>query len=256
LAEEEQAILYQDPLLVEYAKSFFPVILIILILRSFFFEPFKIPSGSMKPTLEIGDFVLVNKFSYGVKLPVNHQKIMSYGEPQRGDVFVFRYPGDPKIDYIKRVIGLPGDTIVYKDKDIYIKPACLAIKNDQACPALEKIPAKLLERDGYKDLNGSKLDLYEEDLLGVSHQILHDPTIDEYTLVSNFKQKCMNGYNEWTIPQNHYFAMGDNREHSADSRFWCFVPEENLVGRAVAIWMHFNWDEKYKLDFSRIGAIK
>ncbi len=253
ISEEILSNLNQDPLVVEYAKSFFPVILLILFLRSFLFEPFKIPSGSMKPTLEVGDFVLVNKFNYGIRLPVTNKKILSFREPERGEVFVFRYPGDPRLDYIKRVIGLPGDTIIYQDKQIYIQPACSAVVTD--CPKLQKVESKLLERNGYLDTKGYRLDRFEEQIFGVKHQILHDPSIPDYRLTMEFNQQCMQGRNQWKVPEGHYFAMGDNREHSADSRFWCFVPEENLVGRAVAIWMHWNWDEKYKIDLTRIGSI-
>ncbi len=253
LSEEIMETLGQDPLIVEYAKSFFPLILFILVLRSFLFEPFKIPSGSMKPTLEIGDFVLVNKFSYGIRLPVTNQKIFSISDPERGDVFVFRFPLDPRIDYIKRVIGLPGDTIVYRDKQIYIQPACESVST--ICPGPEKVKTTLLARNGYHDLNGDVLDLVEEDLMGVKHQILHDPRVSDYQMMQHFNKYCMNGHNTWKVPPGHYFAMGDNREHSSDSRVWCFMPEENLVGKAVAIWMHWNSDEKYKVDFSRIGGI-
>lgn len=253
----------REPVMVEYAKAFFPIILIIVVLRSFLFEPFKIPSGSMKPTLEIGDFVLVNKFAYGVRLPVINTKILDTGSPKRGDVFVFRYPGNPyeplrddeKVDYIKRVIGLPGDTILYNNRQLYIKPKCT--KEMETCPKATKINTKMIARNGYFDRKDQmNLDILEEDLLGVKHKILHDNHISEYNFEQQFEYRCMMGEKEWTVPKKHYFAMGDNREHSADSRFWCFVPEENLVGKAVAIWMNWNSKNKYYIDFSRIGSIK
>ncbi len=253
----------REPVIVEYAKAFFPIILIIVILRSFLFEPFKIPSGSMKPTLEIGDFVLVNKFAYGVRLPVLNTKIFDTGSPERGDVFVFRYPGNPyeelnddeKVDYIKRVVGLPGDTILYKNRQLYIKPKCS--KEMEICPKVTKIDTRMIARNGYFDRKDQvNLDIMEEDLLGVKHKILHDNRISEYNFEMQFESRCMSGQSQWIVPSKHYFAMGDNREHSADSRFWCFVPEENLVGKAVAIWMNWNTKNKYYIDFSRIGSIQ
>lgn len=252
----------KDPIIVEYAKAFFPIIVVIVVLRSFLFEPFKIPSGSMKPTLEIGDFVLVNKFSYGIRLPVTHQKILSIGEPKRGEVFVFKFPGNPwedkdkvePVDYIKRVIGLPGDTIVYLNRELYIKPACNGAEN---CPKLQKVPVRLMAKGGYFDTKDKRnLDLYEETINGITHKMLHDPAMSRFNIEDQFWRQCMHAQDEWVVPEGHYFAMGDNREHSADSRFWCFVPEENLVGRASAIWMNWNSNNKFFIDFSRVGEIK
>ncbi len=250
----------KEPLMVEYSKAFFPIILIIVVLRSFLFEPFKIPSGSMKPTLEVGDFVLVNKFAYGVRLPVIHTKILDFGSPQRGDVFVFRFPGEPGqtkdeiqvVDYIKRVIGLPGDRIVYNNRKLYIEPNCNEGATD--CIPLQEISYKLIEQGNYPGPQGIKLDILEEDLLGVKHQIAHFPPI--YDASGDFHRTCMNRKNEWIIPEGHYFAMGDNRQNSKDSRFWCFVPEQNLVGKAVYVWMNWNSDNKYFINFSRIGSIQ
>jgi len=249
----------RDPVIVEYSKAFFPIILVIVILRSFLYEPFKIPSGSMKPTLEVGDFVLVNKFAYGVRLPVIHTKIFDTGSPQRGDVFVFRFPGEPGVpknqvnpqDYIKRVIGLPGDTIMYKNRKLYIKPACA--KTEQQCESVKTAEYKMIEADGYHDSNGSRLDIIEEDLLGIKHKMLTDRSVGR----ANYHPICKigNGQDIWVVPEGHYFAMGDNREHSSDSRFWCFVPEENLVGKAITVWMHWNSENKYFINFSRIGSI-
>ena len=253
----------REPVIVEYAKAFFPIIVVIVVLRSFLFEPFKIPSGSMKPTLEIGDFVLVNKFSYGIRLPVTHQKLIDTGEPQRGEVFVFRFPGNPweenkekeSVDYIKRVIGLPGDTIVYLNRELYIKPACK--KTMKKCPSLSKVPTKLLAKGGYFDTKEKRnMDLLEETINGKKHKMLHDPAMTRFNIEGQFWTQCMHAQDEWVIPKGHYFAMGDNREHSADSRFWCFVPEENLVGKAVAIWMNWNTNNKFFINLSRIGWIK
>lgn len=221
----EQA--YKEPVLVEYARSFFPVILAVLILRSFLIEPFRIPSGSMMPTLLSGDFILVNKFDYGIRLPVVNAKVIELGSPERGDVVVFRYPEDPKIDYIKRVVGLPGDTITYYGKQVYINGE----------------PAKQERIGGYfhagegKHMNNA--DQRREQLGDVEHEIL-----------VSANRRGFDG--EYVVPEGHYFVMGDNRDHSSDSRFWGFVPDENLVGKAFMIWM--NWDGvQSRVSFERIG---
>ena len=213
---------------VEYARSFFPVLLAILLFRSFVAEPFKIPSGSMMPTLLVGDFILVNKFAYGLRLPVLNKKILEVGEPQRGDVFVFRYPENPKEDYIKRVIGLPGDEITYRNKILYVNGKQVE-ETDLGAYAGPSEPGHRMEGAQVK----------QENLGGVQHKILEVP------------QLWIGHEGAWTVPTGHYFAMGDNRDNSADSRFWGFVPEENLVGRAFVIWM--NWDRG--IDFSRIGTV-
>jgi signal peptidase I len=219
----------KEPVLVEYARSFFPVVLIVLLLRSFLFEPFRIPSGSMMPTLLIGDFILVNKFSYGVRLPVLNTKIIETSEPKRGDVVVFRYPKQPTVDYIKRVIGLPGDRIAYFDKKLYV--------NGQA--------AKQISLGGYQGVgqgaNMSGSELLVEDLIGVEHSIL-------------IHQGASTVEDVFVVPQGQYFVMGDNRDNSNDSRYWGTVPEGNLVGRAFFIWM--NWDlENGGVAFNRLGTI-
>jgi len=215
------------PILVEYARSFFPVFLIVLILRSFIVEPFRIPSASMMPTLLIGDFILVNKFEYGIRLPVINSKIIEVAGPQRGDIAVFRYPRDPSTPYIKRIVGLPGDHITYKNKQLYING--------------ELMEQRTLERyqgnGASAGMNGAILRL--EDLMGIKHRILVDPSRPA-TMVDR------------VVPAGHYFAMGDNRDHSSDSRFWGFVPDDNLVGEAFFIWMH--WDSG--INWSRLGAIE
>jgi len=205
----------EQPLLVEYARSFFPVLLIVLILRSFLFEPFRIPSGSMIPTLLIGDFILVNKFSYGVRLPVIHTKILDTGKPERGDVAVFRYPDNPRLDYIKRVVGLPGDTIAYSDKTIFVNGNEVKISGGDpyVSPVSDDLVVGATRR---------------QEMLGdVEHDILV------------FSQG-FSGDRVYEVPEGHYFMVGDNRDKSNDSRFWGFVPEENLVGKAKYIWMHWN----------------
>jgi signal peptidase I len=215
----------KEPVLVEYSRSLFPVFLIVLVLRSFVVEPFRIPSGSMYPTLEIGDFIVVNKFAYGVKLPVTQTKILPVGEPERGDVVVFKYPKDPDVDYIKRVIGLPGDEIAYYGKTLYIN----------GNPVKQKLLGEYEGTASGKVMDGASL--LEEFLEEHSHDILLDP------------EKNSQDMNTVVVPEGHYFMMGDNRDHSNDSRFWGFVPEKNLKGKAFAIWM--NWDDG--VHFDRIG---
>jgi signal peptidase I len=205
----------KEPTIVEYAKSFFPVILAVLLLRSFLVEPFRIPSGSMMPTLLVGDFILVNKYDYGIRLPVINKKIFSIGDPQRGDVVVFRFPRDPGVDYIKRVIGVPGDHVVYKDKTLFI--------NGKKIP---QIPAGSYIGKG-SGLSMSGADVRVEDLDDVKHRILVVPHVHSRDA-------------DVVVPSGHYFVMGDNRDNSNDSRYWGFVPDENLVGKAFMIWM--NWD--------------
>lgn len=229
----------KEPLWVEWGASFFPVILIVFVLRSFLFEPFKIPSGSMIPTLLVGDFILVNKFAYGIRLPVINTKVIEVGNPQRGDVMVFRYPEDPSLDYIKRVVGLPGDTVSYQNKHLTI--------NGQAIPE-EKVADYLHpERLYYSEQ-------YVEKLGNVEHKLLNDSDAPAFIPDASrfpYRENCT--YNAsgvvCTVPQGHYFMMGDNRDNSRDSRAWGFVPEQNIVGKAFFIWLNFS-------DLGRIGSFK
>ncbi|MBH8580386.1 signal peptidase I [Halomonas pacifica] len=203
--------LLKEPWPVDYARSFFPVLLVVLVVRSFLVEPFQIPSGSMRPTLEVGDFILVNKFAYGLRLPVVHTEIVDLGEPERGDVMVFRFPEEPSVNFIKRVVGLPGDRIRYEGKQLYVNG--------------EAVPKSLLE-EGPAEAPRERL--LEERLGEVAHLIYNNP------------QDPGPQVRELVVPEGHYFTLGDNRDHSNDSRYWGFVPEENIVGRAFAVWMH--WD--------------
>jgi signal peptidase I len=214
-----------EPKTVEYARSFFPVLLIVLLVRSFLFEPFRIPSSSMMPTLLVGDFIFVNKYVYGLRLPVLHTKIVDLGEPSRGDVIVFRLPSDPGTNYIKRLVGLPGDTIRYANKKLYV--------NDSP---VEIVPEGIYEGE---DQPGSIL--ARERLGPVEHQVLLLPG-----------QRSLEG--TFSVPEGHYFMMGDNRDNSRDSRYdgVGFIPEANVVGRAVRIWM--NWDFPGMPKWSRIGG--
>ena len=217
----------KEPTWVEYSKSFFPVILAVLLLRSFLVEPFRIPSGSMMPTLLVGDFILVNKYTYGLRLPVLNTKIVELGEPERGDVVVFRYPKDPSVDYIKRVVGIPGDTIGYFDKVVYVngKPA-------------GQVPSGVYAGTG-SGVSMSGASRRTEQLGDRQHEIL-------------VMQRTPGLEGEYIVREGEYFVMGDNRDNSNDSRFWGPVPEANLVGRAFRIWM--NWDSASGgVDLDRIG---
>ena len=226
-----------DPLWVEYGGSFFPVILAVFLLRSFLVEPFKIPSGSMIPTLLVGDFILVNKYTYGVRLPVLNKKIVELNTPQRGEVVVFRYPPDPSLDYIKRVVGLPGDKVVYRNKKLFINGREITQK----------------KTDDYLDRDRLfYTPRFVETLGSVEHHILVEaeaPSFVQQTARFPYSEKC--NYNSegvsCEVPPAHYFMMGDNRDNSQDSRFWGFVPDENLVGRAFFIWFNFS-------DLKRIGS--
>jgi signal peptidase I len=217
----------KEPLLIEYSKAFFPILFIVLVLRSFVAEPFKIPSGSMLPTLRVGDFILVNKFTYGLRLPVVNTKLVALGQPERGDVVVFKYPEDPRLDFIKRVIGLPGDHVSYRDKQLFINGEPVAAEPVGSY-------ADRSSRSGF-----GYMQEFVEHLPGAEHRILLDNDRGSADA-------------EYRVPEGHYFVMGDNRDDSRDSRAWGFLPEKNLVGKAFFIWMH--WDIGGDgLDFSRIG---
>lgn len=211
----------KEPVVVEYAKSFFPVLAIVFLLRGFIVEPFRIPSGSMIPTLNIGDFILVNKFSYGVRLPVLNKLVIGDSKPERGDVIVFRYPPEPSVDYIKRVIGLPGDHIAYHEKVLYVnnKPVSRTFVSQYTGPG---------------ELRANE---YIETFEDVNHNIL-------------LKPGYISPEGDYVVPEGEYFVMGDNRDNSRDSRVWGSVPDENLVGKAFMIWM--NWSDD-GIDWKRLG---
>ena len=241
---------------VEQAISFFPILLIIFLFRSFLIEPFRIPSGSMKPTLIEGDFIAVNKFAYGIRLPVINKKILDLGSPERGDVVVFRFPHDLKLDYIKRVVGLPGDRILYGEKSLSIKPSCKGLPQD-SCPKLELLSRTLIAAQGFDD-NGTSADVYSETLGEREHKLLIRP------MQADPAMQALGRPVEFIVPDGQYFVMGDNRDGSNDSRFWGFVPDENLKGEAVAVWMHldFGFENKWiswvptGVSVSRIGSIQ
>lgn len=199
------------PWYVDFSRSFFPIILAVLVLRSFLVEPFRIPSGSMMPTLLAGDFILVNKFAFGIRLPVLNTKILDSGEPQRGDVAVFRYPEEPSVAYIKRIVGLPGDRLEYRNKQLFVNG--------------EPVPQQAVPTSPQARLNG--YEIRQEALGKVNHLIQISQGGDDL-------------YRNYVVPPGHYFVLGDNRDNSRDSRFWGPLPEANLIGKAFFIWM--NWD--------------
>lgn len=216
-----------EPKLVEYARSFFPIFLIVLLLRSFLVEPFRIPSGSMMPTLLIGDFILVNKYTYGIRLPVLDKKIIDVGSPKRGDVVVFRFPKDPSIPFIKRVVGLPGDRIGYYNKILYVNGKEIR----------QEPKGTYLDEGAGREMSGAGVRL--EHLDGVNHSILIQngtPSLEGETV----------------IPKGQYFVMGDNRDNSRDSRYWGTVPDENLIGKAFMIWMSWDWSNG-GIGWNRLG---
>ncbi|MFL9983812.1 signal peptidase I [Paraburkholderia sediminicola] len=240
-AAQTRARLHDDklrqPWWLEYSASFFPVILVVFVVRSFVVEPFKIPSGSMVPTLLVGDFILVNKFDYGIRLPITNTKITEGRPLERGDVVVFRYPKDESVDYIKRVIGLPGDTVAYQDKQLTI--------NGKPVPETPLPDYLDEERLGYAKQ-------FEEDLGGRKNAILNNPAVPPFIVGAEdypYRDNCT--YNArgviCKVPPGNYFMMGDNRDNSADSRYWGFAPDKNVVGRAFFIWMNFS-------DLKRIGS--
>ena len=231
----------REPWWVEYSKSFFPVILIVFLLRSFLVEPFKIPSGSMLPTLLVGDFILVNKYTYGIRLPVINVKVMDVNAPKRGEVMVFRFPENPSLDYIKRVVGTPGDEVVYRNRRLTINGREVPVKRTGDYNYVE---------NGIRFVSAER---YTEKLNAHEHAILIRPDAGPFPVSAvHMFPGCDNcAYNEegfrCKVPQGHYFMMGDNRDSSDDSRYWGFVPEANIVGKAFLIWWNFD-------DFRRIGS--
>lgn len=244
--------------IITWAYDFWPVLAVVLVLRSFFFEPYNIPSDSMVPTLETGDYILVNKYQYGVRLPITNTKVIDVGEPARGDVAVFRYPPQPGISYIKRIIGLPGDRIVYDQGKLTING--------------QPVPFEVAEFAREKDVLDTPPSIYHYETLG-EHKHLVRNLEGQNTLVTQFNYaqsekdlpyvatandrfvKSKGQSWEVEVKEGHYFAMGDNRDQSADSRFWGLVPEANLTGKAVYVWMHK--EPGFKLpSFSRNGQIQ
>lgn len=232
----------RQPVWIEYSGSFFPVIMAVFVVRSFLFEPFKIPTTSMVPTLEVGDLILVNKFTYGIRLPIINKKVLDISDPKRGDVMVFKYPKDTSLDYIKRVVGVPGDKIEYKNKRLII--------NGQ-----EQTYQQLQDYHVQDGLASSDYHHHFTEKLGnVSHNILNNQRAAAYVSgAEEFPQRELCSYNTegfiCTVPPGHYFMMGDNRDNSQDSRIWGFVPNQNIVGRAFFVWMNLG-------NLKRIGGFQ
>jgi signal peptidase I len=229
----------RQPTWIEYSGSFFPVIALVFVLRSFLFEPFKIPSSSMVPTLQIGDLILVNKFTYGIRLPIVNKKVIEINQPQRGDVMVFKYPRDTSLDYIKRVVGVPGDKVVYRNKKLTLNGKELSY---QALP------------DYLDEEHLSYSRQFQETINSVSHRILNDDRAPAYVPnPDDFPQRDLCNYNSegfsCTVPPGHYFMMGDNRDNSLDSRYWGFVPDQYIVGKAFFVWMNLG-------NLKRIGSFQ
>src|SRR3990167_7100828 len=228
----------KDPTLIEYCRSFFPVLLIVWVIRSFLIQPYKVPTGSLEPTVMPGDFIAVNQFAYGLKFPIGNRTMISIGEPQRGDIVLFHYPPDPAVIYVKRLIGKPGDKIEYKNKILYING--------------KEQPQRLLSHDfDYGDGPGqtAPVDVYEENLNGVRHKIFRRPgsTDGSFSMQSDAL-----GDFSYTVPADTYFMMGDNRDNSADSRYFGAVPERNIIGKAFGVWM--SWDPvHYRIRWDRLG---
>lgn len=250
--EQRQTIkkhLLAQPWWLDWTAGLFPVIALVFALRSFVFEPFKIPSGSMLPTLEVGDLILVNKWTWGLRLPVVHTKLTQGNPVQRGDVMVFRYPPKPSVDYIKRVVGVPGDTVSYLNKKLVI--------NGQE---IEKTPMDdylgLREQrgsDGQGAVEHVQLEQYREQLGTHTHRLLNDPDRPVgIPMTENFPQQDSCNYSPegvtCKVPEGHYLVLGDNRDDSYDSRFWGFVPDRNIVGKAVVVWLNLG-------NLQRIGHI-
>ena len=235
--QESKERLLMQPWWLDWTAGLFPVIATVFLLRSFLFEPFKIPSGSMIPTLQVGDLILVNKFTYGVRLPVIHTKIIEGNAPQRGDVMVFRYPPQPNLDYIKRVVGVPGDEVAYLNKRLTI--------NGQAVDTASAA-------DFFDDSVMRYFKQYEEQLGTRPHRLLNNPEVPAFIQgASNFAYRDNCRYSVegvvCKVPEGHYFMMGDNRDNSLDSRYWGFVPESHIVGKAFFVWMNFG-------NLKRIGS--
>ena len=254
---EELEKIAPQPAIAETAQSMFPLLLAITVFRSFLFEPFQIPSGSMMPTMLVGDFILVQKYSYGVHDPIWRSELIETGAPERGDIAVFKYPLDENLDYIKRVVGMPGDHIIYRNKTLSIKPSC--DREPEHCSDFITMKIEMEKVYGTDGL-GNTVAQSKEQLGDVNHDILM--TIDQHF---QFPFVQPGGkINEWIVPENSYFMMGDNRDNSQDSRFWGFVREDQLVGKAVFIWMSFVYNEGtyswlpnwFPIDvrFSRLGT--
>lgn len=240
--------------------SLFLIILFVFLFRSFFIEPFRIPSGSMMPTLLSGDFIAVTKWSYGIRDPLTNKTLIETGKPERGDVVVFKYPEDTNVDYIKRVVGVPGDEVIYRNKKIYLRKACTAERCDSPVGLeVEEIGTYSEESFGFAE----NYILFKEKLGKANHEAMINPRAPEF--LQYYYRQPGSTLGSWVVPEGHYFVMGDNRDNSRDSRFWGFVPEEYLIGKTVGIWLSLEFNNgpddllpsfiPSSIRFSRIGGI-
>ena len=240
-----------EPWWIEYPKSFFPVLLIVFLLRSFLAEPFKIPSSSMRPTLVVGDFILVNKFTYGIRLPIVEKKIFPIGDPERGDVVVFRYPVNPSQDFIKRVIGVGGDHVVYRDKKLTVNGRPWPQQRNGTYSYLEGLRFETTELATETAQTGSGS---REHQMAVSPQApsVYVQNVRPFPGRENCDYNSDGSGFACRVPAGQYLVMGDNRDNSDDSRYWGFVPDDHIRGKAFFIW--FNWDDISSFAFKRIGS--
>lgn len=250
LTKKEKAAILDNDSLVGNIAGCFLILVIVFLVRAFAYEPFRIPSASMMPTLLRGDFILVNKYRYGLRNPFTNKVLVFKQSPKRGDIVVFRYPEDHSIDYVKRIVGLPGDTVVVNDNRLYIRH--VGSKENQLIE--EAKAGEQLYLSLNKEYPSEHGIIYNENLIGFRHRIMHDS--DAYSLIpyaANGGIVSGNKYGEWIVPEGHYFAMGDNREHSRDSRYWGFVSDEELIGPAVCVWFSVTMDDGFRI--LRLGGI-
>lgn len=262
LSADNRKLLERKPVATELADAVFMPLLIVMLLRSFLYEPFTIPSGSMLPTLHIGDFIIVDKNAYGFRDPVFRKELVAMGKPERGDIAVFKKPGAETTDFIKRVVGLPGDVVRYDNKRLYIKPSC--DNSPDNCERFIPINAQFKATGEMLNVYGSPIQRFEEDLMGTKHMIYIDPMfkMTGNPFYGNPKDSLIP---EYKVPEGHYFMVGDNRDNSDDSRYWGFVPQENFVGKAVYIWLSLDKSDNpdsslnffpFNIRFERLGSIQ
>lgn len=261
IPDEELEKIAPQSVVAETSQSIFPVLALITIFRSFLFEPFQIPTGSMMPTMLVGDFILVQKYAYGVHDPIWRSELIETGRPKTGDIAVFKYPLDERLDYIKRVVGVPGDRVIYKNKQLFIQPSCE--RQPEQCDKLTRVELTK-EAQGEFEIMGIPLITANETLGEVEHNVLINPAYPD--LADKFYSQPGKRKGEWIVPEGYYFMMGDNRDNSTDSRFWGFVSEEQMVGKAVFIWMSFvfnngqiSWLPDFvpvDIRFDRLGSVQ
>lgn len=262
LSRKEKLALKEGNGILFQCASLFPIIFFVFLFRAFVYEPFRIPSGSMEPTLLPGDFIAVEKWSYGIKNPLTNATWIELGEPQRGDVAVFKFPKDPSIDYIKRIIGLPGDEVVVDNKQVYVRKAC---QKGQTCDVLTPLEQEFI---GNITVKSSTFDeeyaVFKETIDDKDHRMQVNLAVGDLSQYYYRQTGQMRG--SWIVPEGYYFVMGDNRDNSNDSRFWGFVPKEYMIGRTAGIWLSLEFDHKEDsilpsfiptaVRFNRIGGLE